>query len=190
MFTVSKLARKHNLSRTTLLYYDRIGLLNPSVRTEKNYRLYSEDDDIRLARICRFRKLGLTLTQIQDLLADEQSSQAAAMLEERFDSVTREIETLSLQQQAIANLLKRPDLLVKQVSRDYVDPHGLLSVIREAGFSDTEMHQWHVAFERLNPDAHQKFLELLGVDERQIRMVREMVRKQVNGPPVKLKSGT
>jgi DNA-binding transcriptional MerR regulator len=187
MFTVSRLGKKHGLSRTTLLYYDRIGLLHPSVRTEKKYRMYSDDDDAKLARICRFRRFGLTLEEIRDLLSDDRSSHAAELLEQRFEAVNDEIEALSLQQEAIAQLLKRPDLLIKQVSADYVDQHGLLPVLRQAGFSDEQMHQWHVQFERLNPDAHQKFLEMLGVDERQIRMVRSAVKGSSDGPPVKLK---
>jgi len=39
MFLITELARKHGLSRSTLLYYDRIGLLTPSGRSEAGYRL-------------------------------------------------------------------------------------------------------------------------------------------------------
>ena len=41
MLTIGKLARKFDLSRSTLLYYDRIGLLKPSGRTRANYRVYT-----------------------------------------------------------------------------------------------------------------------------------------------------
>jgi len=36
----SQLAGRFGLSRSTLLYYDSIGLLSPSERTASNYRLY------------------------------------------------------------------------------------------------------------------------------------------------------
>ncbi len=39
MLTVGKLAEDFGLSRSTLLYYDRIGLLQPAARTEKGYRV-------------------------------------------------------------------------------------------------------------------------------------------------------
>ena len=52
MYTIGKLAKKFDLSRSTLLYYDSIGLLKPSSRTESEYRQYSEDDAARLEQIC------------------------------------------------------------------------------------------------------------------------------------------
>ena len=40
MHTAGKLARRYALSRSTLLYYHRIGLLVPSGRSAANYRVY------------------------------------------------------------------------------------------------------------------------------------------------------
>ncbi len=40
MITIGRLARRFGLSRSTLLYYDSIGLLSPSTRSAKDYRLY------------------------------------------------------------------------------------------------------------------------------------------------------
>ncbi|WP_286650241.1 MULTISPECIES: MerR family DNA-binding transcriptional regulator [Sphingobacterium] len=42
--TVKKLAEISGVSVRTLHYYDQIGLLRPSVRTEKKYRLYGNDE--------------------------------------------------------------------------------------------------------------------------------------------------
>ena len=41
-YSISKLARACGLSRSTLLYYDRLGLLPPSGRTGSGYRCYSD----------------------------------------------------------------------------------------------------------------------------------------------------
>ena len=62
MYTVGQLAKLFGLSRSTLLYYDEIGLLSPSARSASNYRLYSEAD-IRRVRIIRFltRRQGVTI---------------------------------------------------------------------------------------------------------------------------------
>jgi len=46
--TVGQLARAHGLSRTTLLYYDRIGQLTPDGRTRSGYRTYGPDAQKRL----------------------------------------------------------------------------------------------------------------------------------------------
>ncbi len=38
--TISRLAASHNLSRSTLLYYDRLGLLRAERQSAAGYRLY------------------------------------------------------------------------------------------------------------------------------------------------------
>ena len=42
--TVGRLARRFGLARSTLLYYDRIGVLRPSARSAAGYRLYDAGD--------------------------------------------------------------------------------------------------------------------------------------------------
>jgi len=49
MYRIRELAGLFGLSRSTLLYYDRIGLLSPSARSESGYRLYSAADRERFA---------------------------------------------------------------------------------------------------------------------------------------------
>jgi DNA-binding transcriptional MerR regulator len=51
-----------------LHYYDEIRLLSPSHRTETGYRLYVEDDVIRLQQIVSLRQIGFSLEQIRDCL--------------------------------------------------------------------------------------------------------------------------
>jgi DNA-binding transcriptional MerR regulator len=51
VYTIGRIARIFGLSRSTLLYYDSIGLLTPTGRSDAGYRLYSEDDRKRLERI-------------------------------------------------------------------------------------------------------------------------------------------
>ena len=67
MRTVGELARSHGLSRSTLLYYDRIGLLKPSGRTPSGYREYTDRDEERLGQICLYRRTGLSLAEIRRL---------------------------------------------------------------------------------------------------------------------------
>ena len=64
MITVGRLAKRFGLSRSTLLYYDSIGLLRPTGRSAKGYRLYSEDDAARLEKICLYRQTGLSLDEV------------------------------------------------------------------------------------------------------------------------------
>ena len=96
-YTIGALGELFALSRSTLLYYDSIGLLKPSGRTAAGYRLYSEEDRGRLERIVAFRSLGLPLESIGAYL-DASETGPSAMLLRRIFQISAEIEGLREQQ--------------------------------------------------------------------------------------------
>jgi len=51
-----------------LRYYDQEGLLSPSEHSEAGYRLYSDDDLIRLQQVLALKFLGFSLDEIRGLL--------------------------------------------------------------------------------------------------------------------------
>ncbi|HEY9644402.1 MAG TPA: MerR family transcriptional regulator [Coleofasciculaceae cyanobacterium] len=65
---VGDLAKQTGVSVRTLHYYDEIGLLSPSHRTEVGYRLYGEHDIIRLQQIVSLRQIGFSLEEIRECL--------------------------------------------------------------------------------------------------------------------------
>jgi DNA-binding transcriptional MerR regulator len=69
-YTVGAVARLSHVSVRTLHHYDEVGLLPPSGRSEAGYRLYSDDDLARLARILFYRELEFGLEEIARILAD------------------------------------------------------------------------------------------------------------------------
>src|SRR5437762_9177870 len=72
LFTIEQVAERTGLTKRTLRYYEEVGLLPPTDRTEGNYRRYSEADIQRLERIKNLRDLlGFSLTDIRKLLEAE-----------------------------------------------------------------------------------------------------------------------
>jgi MerR family transcriptional regulator, thiopeptide resistance regulator len=65
---VGELAKQTGISVRTLHYYDEIGLLSPSGRTDADYRLYAEADIVRLQQIMSLRQLGFSLIEIKECL--------------------------------------------------------------------------------------------------------------------------
>lgn len=171
MFTVGRLAKKHGLSRSTLLYYDRIGLLCPTGHAKGEYRQYSENDDARLARICEYRKAGITLKEIGRMLDDSAETTIAEALEERLSQLNVEMADLREQQTLVAGLLGRSDLLAEHA---VMDKETWVSLLRAAGFSENDMRRWHVQFERTAPDKHDEFLRRLSIPEGEISAIRAM----------------
>ena len=71
---VKDLSKLTKVSVQTLHHYDRIGLLKPSLRLANGYRLYSEQDLLRLQQIIALKFFGFELSQIKELLSNNTSA--------------------------------------------------------------------------------------------------------------------
>jgi DNA-binding transcriptional MerR regulator len=174
MYTVGQIGKLFKLSRSTLLYYDEIGLLSPSARSSSNYRLYSESDVQRMERIKIYRDAGLSLDVIAKVLQVDSAS-AAAMLERHLLEVNREIAKLRQQQHVIAKLLD--DAQVLRGSRS-ITKDQWIALLASTGLSEEGMRKWHIEFEKMSPEAHQDFLESLGIPQEEITLIRRMSSSQ------------
>lgn len=67
-YTVKQLADLAGVTRRTLHYYDRIGLLNPTSVGENGYRYYTDRDMLQLQQIMFYREIGFSLSDIQRML--------------------------------------------------------------------------------------------------------------------------
>jgi DNA-binding transcriptional MerR regulator len=67
---VGDLAEATGLTVRTLHYYEEIGLLIASERSDGGHRLYADADVERLYRICVLRRLGFELSEIGSVLDD------------------------------------------------------------------------------------------------------------------------
>src|ERR1700722_15332632 len=68
-FTIEQVAAQTGLTKRTLRYYEEMGLLPPTGRTEGNYRRYSDEDIHRLEHIKKLRDLlGFSLADIRAML--------------------------------------------------------------------------------------------------------------------------
>jgi MerR family transcriptional regulator, thiopeptide resistance regulator len=170
MWTIGQLAKRFELSRSTLLYYDKISLLSPTGgRSSANYRLYSEEDRQRLQRICSLREASLSLETIKKILESESDTLEMA-LEERLGQLNEEIRNLRNQQNVIVHLLKMPE---SHLGSRIMDKQKWVALLKSVGMDETDMRNWHVSFEKMMPEAHQDFLESLGIEDEEISIIRE-----------------
>jgi DNA-binding transcriptional MerR regulator len=82
-YQIKEVAQIAKISVRTLHHYDAIGLLVPSARSEAGYRLYADDDLLRLQQILIGRELGMTLEAIGRSLDDPAFDRRKALLEQR-----------------------------------------------------------------------------------------------------------
>ncbi|MEH7239162.1 MerR family transcriptional regulator [Bacillus sp. JJ1562] len=100
MYTIGQLSKNTGVTVRTLDYYDEIGLIKPSSKTNGGHRLYNEDDVMRLERILALKYMGFTLEQIKDILKNSSSTWQQA-IEQQLEMVRREQERLKMLEQAL-----------------------------------------------------------------------------------------
>jgi DNA-binding transcriptional MerR regulator len=171
--TVTQLARACHLARSTVLYYESIGLLARPRRTPGNYRVYTEKDLDRLRQIRAYRDAGLELGDIRSVL-DAPQTDAAAVLRRRLVELSAGIEHLQEHQRAIARLLKTTDRL-RRISM--VTKEKWTAIMSAAGFTRDDMRRWHAEFEKSAPQEHQEFLEFLHIPTQEVTSIREWSRE-------------
>lgn len=178
--TLGQLARASGLARTSLLHYERLGLLLPAGRTAAGYRLYGPQEVERLHLIRRYREAGMPLATIRDLLTavDRREGRGnpgpAAQLEARLLALCLEVEKLRAQQKTLARLLAAPAFRASHACADKAD---WVALLRRAGFGEEDMRQWHRDFEADDPAGHAAFLHSLGLPAGEVEAIR-----QASGP--------
>lgn len=175
VYTIGQVSAHSHLSRSTLLYYDRIGLLSPSQRSQAGYRLYDQADLARLERIRTYRAAGLPLDRIQELLDADDPDQVTQALEAQLTALNWEIQSFREQQRVVIELLGQRRVLSQG---RVIDIAGWTALLREIGLDEAAMLDWHRAFEQKMPEAHQDFLESLGLDATEVSRIRQMSRTQ------------
>jgi MerR family transcriptional regulator, repressor of the yfmOP operon len=90
-YTIEQVSTRTGLTKRTLRYYEEVGLLPPTDRTDGNYRRYSEDDLQRIDRIKELRDLlGFSLTDIRQLLeTEDERDQIKVAYKQETDAVAK-----------------------------------------------------------------------------------------------------
>lgn len=165
--TISRVARQFGLARSTLLYYDRIGLLRPNQHSSAGYRLYDAQAIERLKRIVELRSAGMALTTVKLVL--ETSTPLADALEQQVALINRQLAQLREQQRVVLTLLQSRSAARRARA---MSKESWTRMFRSIGLTDADMRQWHAQFERTMPEAHRDFLESLGLDAQEVRRIR------------------
>ena len=56
--------------------------------------------------------------------------------------------------------------------KNHVNVKEWVGMFEEIGLNEAQMHRWHKLFEARHPDAHQGFLEWLGLNREEIARIR------------------
>ncbi|MEM9494799.1 MAG: MerR family transcriptional regulator [Pseudomonadota bacterium] len=136
-YKISDVARMTGVSVRTLRYYDEIGLLTPAGRSSAGYRLYDDDDLLRMQQILIGRSLGLSLEEIGRGLDDPAFDMAESLQRQRRLLTYRLNETHKMIASIDAALEK-----ISERTRKEMDMTTLFDGFDPASFDKEAKEKW------------------------------------------------
>lgn len=104
LFTIGEISKHQNISRQTLIYYDKIGLFRPAyVDPENGYRYYSAAQLDYLDTICIMKKFGFSLDEIKAHMKSYTLDTSLIALRKQLTIIDRQIEDLQLIKSRVAH---------------------------------------------------------------------------------------
>ncbi len=108
--TIGKAAREAGVAPTTLRFYEREGILDPTIRTDAGYRLYDEHALERLYFIRAAQAVGFTLEDVRSLLqidGRDSCKDVQKLIERRLTDVETKLANLKRVRVALVQALER-----------------------------------------------------------------------------------
>lgn len=97
LFSIGELSKQQNISRQTLIFYDKIGLFCPSyVDPDNGYRYYSSNQLDYLDTICIMKKIGFSLDEIKSHMQSYTIDNSIIALRKQLTVIERQIEELQM----------------------------------------------------------------------------------------------
>ena len=104
LFTIGEIAKHQNISRQTLIFYDKIGLFRPAyVDPENGYRYYSAAQLDYLDTICIMKRFGFSLDEIRAHMKRYTLDTSLIALRRQLAIIDRQIRDLQLIKSRVAH---------------------------------------------------------------------------------------
>lgn len=129
ILTVGELAKVMNTTVRTLQYYDKEGLLRPSVKSKGGRRLYTKKDMVQLHQILSLKYLGFSLEDIKhNLLSLDKPDDVVKVLSSQEQELKSQIEKLKEALSAVQSLKREVSLIHEVNFNKYAD---IIALLRE-----------------------------------------------------------
>jgi DNA-binding transcriptional MerR regulator len=120
-YTIGEVADRSGFTASALRYYEGIGLVTPSTRTDAGYRVYDDHTLARLAFIARAKQLGCSLNEIIDLVAIWDGEQCGPVQRHFHGLVTEKIAEAQRQTAELVALTGQLQTAAAQLSGQPTD---------------------------------------------------------------------
>ena len=120
---IGEFAKRSGVTVKTLLHYDKIGLLQPAEKTESGYRIYCEEDFLKLQQITTLKFIGLSLSEIKNIL-----SESGENLENMIAIQKKALEQKKKHIEEVISVFNKAEKSAKETG--FLDANNLIDIIK------------------------------------------------------------
>ena len=155
LLPIGRMAEINHTTIPTLRLYDEQGLLKPCyVNPETGYRYYNEHQCARLDMITYMKELGMSLSEIADLLRQEDITLIEQVLIRKNEQLHAQMRALRLRHNAVERAIASIERYRKSpstgtISLEYIDRRMICGIPCAVNFYDTDLSDYEDELRRL-----------------------------------------
>lgn len=153
MYRISELAKLVGLSRSTLLYYEKVGVVSGQ-RAENGYRFYTDKEVQKVKLLQQLQHGGLTLKECKACLEGEVNR---VMLKQRLQTLDDEITQKVHSREVLAAMLGEGDQRAWHAKASQVAPEAHIDWLITQGFSEKEA--FRLKWLSKNMTEHERYMQ-------------------------------
>lgn len=120
---IGEFAKRSGVTVKTLLHYDKIALLKPSQKTDSGYRIYCEDDFLKLQQITTLKFIGLSLNEISHII-----NESGENLEDMISIQKKALEEKKKHIESVIKVFNKAESKAKE--NKFLDVNNLINIIK------------------------------------------------------------
>ena len=155
LLPIGKMAQMNHLTVATLRLYDKLGLLHPQYIDEQTgYRYYDIRQNARIDMIAYMKELGMSLSEIRDVLAKEDITLIEEVLIRKNEQIHRQIRDLKIQHESVERAIATIERCRKSpttgiISLGYIDRRFIWAVPCTENFYEKGIESYETALSAL-----------------------------------------
>ncbi|WML37675.1 MerR family transcriptional regulator [Clostridium sp. OS1-26] len=173
---IGEFARKSGITVKTLLHYDKIRLLQPSSKTEAGYRIYCDEDFIKLQQITTLKFIGLSLEEIRQLINEKGQN-----IESIISIQTKALEEKKKHIETVITALNKAEKQIQNNS--FLEIQQLIDIIKITNMETR-------AKQRFNQASNQYVTNSYYWRSKTAELINELIKPNINDVVLDLGCGT
>lgn len=132
---IGEFAKRSGVTVKTLLHYDKIGLLKPTEKTESGYRIYCEEDFLKLQQITTLKFIGLSLSEISHIIHESGEN-----LENMITIQKKALEEKKKHIESVIDVFNKAKNTAKE--NGFLDVNNLIDIIKVTNIEHSVKEQY------------------------------------------------